>query len=39
MSTWRDWTPMRFDVEFWGGAMLGLTAGVLIMFLVRGVCA
>jgi hypothetical protein len=30
----RDWTPMRFDVEFWGGAMLGLTIGVVVMLMV-----
>jgi hypothetical protein len=30
----RDWTPMRFDVEFWGGAMLGLAIGAVVMFMV-----
>jgi hypothetical protein len=31
---WTDWTPMRFDVEFWGGAMLGFSVGVVLMFMV-----
>ena len=33
---WRNWVPMRFDVEFWGGALLGLAVGIVVMLMVLG---
>jgi len=27
---------MRFDMEFWGGAMAGLAVGVVVCFLLWG---